>query len=203
MQKRGFIMQETQRNEEFIEVIRKRLGEKRFNHSMCVAQAARELAEQYGADPERAYTAGILHDVMKEAPGEEQLQTIASAGIILTDVERANQKLWHAVAGYAYCRDTLHVTDSGILDAIRYHTTGRADMTLLEKCVYIADFISADRDYPGVEEIRACARRGLTAVMLEGMKFTIAELAEKGQAIHPDTVAAYNQIIISDSEGNQ
>lgn len=123
-------MQDTQRNEEFTQVIRKRLGEKRFTHSMCVAQSARELAEQYGADPERAYTAGILHDVMKEAPGEEQLQTIAAAGIILTDVERANKKLWHAMAGFAYCRDTLHVTDPGILDAIRYHTTGRAGMTL-------------------------------------------------------------------------
>lgn len=195
-------MQDTQRNEEFIGVIRARLGEKRFTHSMCVAQAARELAEQYGADPERAYTAGILHDVMKEAPGEEQLQTIASAGIILSDVERANKKLWHAVAGSAYCRIVLHVADTGILDAVRYHTTGRAGMTLLEKCVYIADFISADRDYPGVEEIRACARRGLAGVMLEGMKFTIAELAQKGQAIHPDTVSAYNQMIISKSEGN-
>lgn len=196
-------MQDTQRNEEWIEHIRGRLGEKRFTHSMCVAQSARFLAQQYGADPARAYTAGILHDVMKEAAGEEQLQTIAAAGIILTDVERANKKLWHAIAGYAHCRDVLHVTDSGILDAIRYHTTGRAGMSLLEKCVYIADFISADRDYPGVEEIRACAQRGLAEVMLAGMKFTIAELAQNGHAIHPDTVGAYNQIIISDSEGNQ
>lgn len=203
MKKRGFIMQDTQRNEEFIEVILGRLGEKRFYHSMCVAKAARELAVKYGADPERAYTAGILHDVMKEAPGEEQLQTIAAAGIILTDVERANKKLWHAVAGYAYCRDVLHVEDTGILDAIRYHTTGRADMTLLEKCVYIADFISEDRDYPGVEAIRACAQQGLKTVLFEGMKFTIEELAGKGQAIHPDTVSAYNQIIISDLEENK
>lgn len=196
-------MQDTQRNDEFTAVIRGKLGEKRFYHSMCVAQAARELAGRYGADAEKAYTAGILHDVMKEASAEEQLQTIALAGIILTDVERANRKLWHAVAGYAYCRDTLHVTDPGILDAIRYHTTGRAGMSLLEKCVYIADFISADRDYPGVDQIRACAQRGLGEVMLEGMKFTIAELAQSGQPIHPDSVSAYNQIIISDSEGNE
>lgn len=196
-------MQDTQRNDEFIAVIRGKLGEKRFYHSMCVAEAARELAEQYGADAQKAYTAGILHDVMKEASAEEQLQTIASAGIILTDVERANRKLWHALAGYAYCRGTLHVTDSGILDAIRYHTTGRAGMALLEKCVYIADFISADRDYPGVAEIRACAQQGLGKVMLEGLKFTIGELAQNGQPIHPDSIGAYNQIIISESEGNE
>ena len=196
-------MQDTQRNEEFIRIIQERLSERRCFHSRCVAQAARMLAKQYGADAGRAYTAGILHDIMKEAPREEQLQTIAAAGIILTDVERVNPKLWHAVSGYAYCRDRLHVTDGGILRAIRYHTTGRAGMTLLEKCVYIADFISDDRDYPGVEELRACARRGLEEVMREGLKFTLSELARNGQAIHPDSVAAYNQIIISDSEGNE
>lgn len=196
-------MQDTRRNEEFIQIIRERLSEKRYRHSRCVARAARELAEQYGADAGRAYTAGLLHDIMKEAPGQEQLQTIALAGIILTDVERANPKLWHAIAGYAWCRDRLNVTDEGILLAIRYHTTGRAGMSLLEKCVFIADFISDDRDYSGVEEIRAQARRGLEEVLLAGLRFTLEELAHKGQAIHPDSLAAYNQIIISDSEGNE
>ena len=101
------------------------------------------------------------------------------------------------MAGEAYARTALQVKDADILRAIRYHTTARAGMSVLEKVLYIADFISADRDYNGVEEMRAAAGVSLEAAMLKGMRFCITDLVQSGQVIHTDSVEAYNEIIIA------
>ena len=182
-------------DEEYIQIIRKKLTPARFRHSMNVAAEAKKLAERYGADSAKAYTAGILHDIMKDEPKPIQLQTIEKTDIILTAVERKNPKLWHAIAGMVYIRDVLHVDDNDILLAVRYHTTAREGMSLLEKIVYIADFISADRDYDGVDMMRSAANESLEKAMLEGMKYSIADLAQSEQLIHTDTVNAYNEIV--------
>lgn len=197
LEKGLYRMLDTQRNEEFIAAVRGKLRPERFAHSLNVAQEARRLAQKYGADPEKAYTAGILHDIMKNSPPEEQLAVLKQAGAVLTADERANPKLWHAMAGEAYARTALQVKDADILRAIRYHTTARAGMSVLEKVLYIADFISADRDYNGVEEMRAAAGVSLEAAMLKGMRFCITDLVQSGQVIHTDSVEAYNEIIIA------
>ena len=178
-------------------VVKPLLSEKRYYHSMCVSRKAKELAEKYGADADKAETAGILHDIMKDTPQDEQLKLMARFGITLTDVERAAPKLWHAMLGAAYIENVLKIKDKEILDAIRYHTTGRADMTLLDKILFIADFISEDRDYEGVDKLREAASVSLEEVMVEGMTFTIRELLEMRKAIHPDTIAAYNRTVLS------
>lgn len=134
---------------------------------------------------------------MKNSSPEEQLSIMEQAGVILTADERANPKLWHAMAGEAYARAVLHVQDEEILRAIRYHTTARAGMSALEKVLYIADFISADRDYDGVGNMRKAAEMSLESAMLEGMRFCIVDLVQTGQVIHTDSVEAYNEIIIS------
>lgn len=196
IQEKGlYRMLDTQRNEAFIAAIREKLRPERFAHSLNVAQEAQLLAKKYGADPQKAYTAGILHDIMKNTPGAEQLAVMERAGVQLTKDERANPKLWHAMAGEAYARNALHVRDVDILRAIRYHTTARAGMSTLEKVLYIADFISADRDYDGVSEMRRAAGVSLETAMLEGMRFCIADLVRTGQVIHTDSVEAYNEII--------
>ena len=179
-------------------VIKPFLSEKRYRHSLAVAEEAVHLAKKYGADEEKAYTAGILHDIMKDMPPEEQLKRMTRYDIVLTEVERSGQKLWHAMLGAAYVEQELHIEDQDILNAIRYHTTGRAHMTLLEKVLFVADFTSSDRDYPGVEEIRKAARKSLFAAMLSGMTYTIQDLAERRLAIHPDTIAAYNEAVLED-----
>ena len=145
---------------DYEEAIRPFLSEKRYHHSLCVAEAAEELARQYGADEEKAWIAGILHDILKETPGEEQLRMLDGFGIALTDLERSAPKLWHAITGAAYLEHTLHIQDREILDAVRYHTTGRADMTLLEKILFVADYTSADRQFDGVDRLRSLARKG-------------------------------------------
>lgn len=178
-------------------LLRRMLGEYRLRHSFCVADSARYLAEKYGEDPEKAYLAGLLHDVMKDTPKEEQLQFMEKSGVSLTPAERFNPKLWHAMAGEAFLRTKLSIRDADILNAVRFHTTGRGEMSLLEKIIYIADYISEDRSYDGVEKMRALSEKSLEDAMWFGLTFTITDLAEKGQVIHPDSVDCYNSICIS------
>lgn len=179
--------------EEYEAVIKPLLSEKRYYHSVCVSKAAVELAKKYGANPGKAETAGILHDIMKDLPQEKQLEKMKEYGICLTEVERSAPKLWHAMLGAAYLQKELHIEDREILDAVRYHTTGRRDMTLLDRVLFLADFISADRDYPGVEELRKAADKNMEEAVMEGLAYTVADLANGKKPIHPDTIEAYNQ----------
>ncbi len=183
--------------DEYIRIAEQKLGLKRFRHTLQVALSAKELAKRYGADEEKAYLAGLLHDVMKDALKEEQLNVIEKADIILSSSEKANPKLWHAVAGAAYLREELKITDEDIFNAVFYHTTGRAGMSLLEKVIYIADYISADRTYSGVEEMRRLAAESLEGAMLHALKFSIQNLVETGQVIHTGSIDCYNELIIN------
>ncbi len=191
------------RDEQFIEIIRTRLSDYRFRHSLCVAEEARRLAQRYGADPDKAYTAGILHDIMKDTPKETQLQLLKQYEVALDPVERQSPTLWHARTGEVFLRHILDVVDQDLLQAVRYHTTGRAGMTLLEQVLFVADFTSADRDYPDVDVMRAKADQSLEAAMLYGVAYTIRDLVGADRAVHPDTLALYNDIVLSDKERRQ
>ena len=188
---------DTQRNAEFLEEIKKRLNPDRLYHSLNVADEAKKLAKHYGADEQKAFTAGLLHDILKNMPDSELLQYFERNGIMLTETERASRKTWHAMAGADFLRRELHVTDEDILSAVRWHTTGRAGMTLLDKVLFVADFISADRDYPGVERMREKAYVSLEDAMLEGLQFTINELVENAWPVHEDSIRAYNELVIN------
>ncbi|MBP9988521.1 MAG: bis(5'-nucleosyl)-tetraphosphatase (symmetrical) YqeK [Ruminococcus sp.] len=184
-------------DEKITELIKSRLNEKRFIHSLNVAQSARELANEYGTNPDTAYTAGLLHDIMKNASDEEQLAVITEAGIELTPIELANKKLWHAVAGAAYVKNVMGIDDRGIILAVRYHTTGRADMTMLEKTIYLADYISAERTYNGVETMRKLCKSSPEDAMEFALIFGIPDLIKRGLVIHPDSIDLYNEIIMN------
>ena len=185
-------------------IIRPLLGDYRYRHSINVSEAARDLAERYGADADKAQLAGILHDITKDMPKKEQKALLDRFWVRLSPVEAHAPKLWHAISGAAYLRNMLHIEDPEILDAVRYHTTGRAGMSLLEKIIFTADFISADRDYDGVGKFRKLARRDLSAAMEAELSYTIIDLAQQGVAIHPDTVAAFNEValqLLEEKEG--
>ncbi len=180
---------------QLIEIIRKRESDYRFLHSLEVAKSAETLATRYGADLHKARVAGLLHDVMKDVSAAEQLQILKDFGILLTDIEKNAPKLWHAMAGAAFTEHILGICDHEIVNAIRYHTTARAGMSLLEKVIFIADFISADRTYPDVEEMRTRAKISLESAMEYALLYTVRDLEEKGAAVHPDTTAALNEIL--------
>ncbi len=184
------------RMEQYKDIIRARLGDYRYHHSLCVADEAARLATQYGADETTAYTAGLLHDILKDTDPKTQLQMFADFGILLDDVEKQVPKLWHARVGAAFLEHVLQIDNREILDAVRYHTTGRAGMGLLEKIVFVADFTSADRNYPDVEEVRRRTAISLEETMIYALAYTIRDLTERGQAIHPDTLAVYNELIL-------
>ena len=190
-------------DEQFIAIIRSRLSDYRFHHSLCVAQEAKRLAELYGADADKAYTAGILHDIMKDTAKEAQRQIFEDYAVNLDEVEKHSTTLWHARSGEVFLRHVLGVTDEKILSAVRYHTTGRANMTLLEQVLFTADFTSADRNYPDVAVMRAYANQSLTKAIRYGVEYTIRDLIEQGRPVHPDTLAVYNEIVLSEGNGGQ
>ena len=190
-------------DEQYISIIRNRLGDYRFRHSMCVAEEARRLAVLHGADPNKAYTAGIVHDIMKDTAKEAQLQILQDYDVELDAVELQTPMLWHARCGEVFLRHVLGLTDEEILSSVRYHTTGRAGMSLLEKVVFTADFTSADREYPDVAVIRALADESLSKAIRYGVEYTIRDLIRQGKPVHPDTLAVYNEIVLSEGNGGQ
>lgn len=181
--------------EELTKVVRDRLSDYRFHHSLCVAESAKQLAKRYGADEHKAEVAGVLHDATKENTAEEQLELIKKAGIYISDFEIKHKKFYHQISGSAFAKAELGIEDEEILNAIRYHTTGRENMSLLEEIIYLADFISADRTYKDIDNIRKETEKGKEFGLLYATRYTIKSVADRGDALHPDTVNAYNYLL--------
>ena len=183
----------TEKYIEYKEILQKRLKPKRYNHSLCVADEAVRLAQKYGGDCEKAYLAGLLHDITKNASADEHLQIFSEFGIMLNDIEKSAEKLWHAISGAAYIEHILGIDDHEIITAVRYHTTAREDMTQLEKLLYLADFTSADRDYDDIDIMREKVEISMEAALNYALSYTINDLVSRGKPLHLDTVKAYNQ----------
>ena len=162
---------------------------KRIAHVQGTEGEAARLARRWGADEEHARRAAILHDCTKYLDMEEQLQLCRKYGIVLDDLEQQAVKLLHSKTGACVARDVYGVSDD-IYDAIFWHTTGKADMSLLEKILYIADYMEPTRDFPGVERLRALAYEDLDAAVCLGCEMSIEEMAERGLPVHPNTVKA-------------
>lgn len=177
-------------------IIKVRLSNYRYTHSVNVAEKARELAGLYGVDEDKAYLAGILHDIMKEEDVNVQEEYIRAYGISLTELEKNNKQIYHQMSGASYVMHELGINDEDILNGIRYHTTGRANMSNFEMVIYLADLTSAERDYPDVEEMRKQANTSLISGMLYATRFIIGDLASKNRTIHPDTVSCYNWAVM-------
>lgn len=183
--------------ERFRLIAREHLADGRYEHTLAVAQLAGELAEIYHADAGAARVAGLLHDVTKQLPYDIQLQNIRESDIIMDAYLLANPNVYHSMTGYLYARDTLSIHDVDILNAIRYHTTGRAGMSLLERIVYTADAVAYDRTYPDAVRLRELAFRDLDACILEILEFTIVKLVKAGAVIAMDTFYCYDWLCLS------
>lgn len=182
---------------QYIEILKEKLTEHRFVHSLNVADSAKELARLYGCDEDIAYTTGLIHDACKDIPTGLQLSYMLENGMELTEIEISTAKLYHAMCGSLYIQKEFGIDNQDMINAVRYHTTGRKNMSLLEKIVFIADFISAERSYDGVEIMREKASRSLDEAIVEGLGFTIKDLIDRGgRFIHPDTIDAYNDAMM-------
>lgn len=186
--------------DKYKDILKSRLTPKRYHHSLCVAEEAVRLANKYGGDKEKAYLAGLLHDITKNAPPDEHLNIFERFGIMLNDIEKNAEKLWHAMSGAAYIENVLKIDDKEIITAVRYHTTARAGMTQLEKLLYLADFTSLDRDYDDIDVMREKVEISLEAALDYALSYTINDLVSRGKPLHLDTVNAYNENALKGSK---
>ena len=161
----------------------------RVPHVAGCEHEAVKLARRWGEDPGDAAEAGILHDITKKLSMEEQLKLAEKYGIVFDTFELGNVKLTHAITGAALARDLFGVSGR-VYDAIRWHTTGRPGMGLLEKIIYLADYIEPTRDFDGVEPLRALAYEDLDAAMALGLRMSLDELKAAGIEPHPDSARA-------------
>lgn len=168
---------------------------KRYQHTLGVAGTAKKLAEIHGADRDKAETAALLHDAARDFNHEYILQMCQKYNITADEVEKAVPNLLHAKIGAYMAGDIYGIKDSEVLDAIRFHTTGRKNMSILEKIIFIADMIEPGRDFPGVEDLRELAFKNLDKAVITGLDSTLRYVIERGLLIHTDSIEARNHLL--------
>ena len=175
-----------------LQKIQMRMSEHRFKHVLGVEEMAIALAEKYGCSPEKASIAALTHDYAKERPDDEFILVIKRDGYDTALLDYGNA-IWHGVVGASFVERELGITDEEILHAIRVHTTGAAKMSLLDKIIYVADYIEPGRVFPGVKEARELALIDLDEAVALETKHTLAHLIEQEQQIYPKTIETYNR----------
>lgn len=172
------------------------LPKHRFIHSSGVAKSAIKLSEIYGYDKDKAYLAGVLHDCAKYLNEDEVTYFVDKYNIELDEYEKNNIALSHSIIGSVIAKEEFAITDEDIIKSIRYHTTGKENMSKLEKIIYMADLIEENREYPGVEELRNLAyNEHMDEALLKSFDNTIRLVIERKQIIHPRTIEARNYIL--------
>ena len=190
-----------QKTDEIIQYLNDQLSEIRFRHTMGVAETAVSLAKKWGADAHKAYLAGLVHDCAKEISPKEAVRKLEDFGYIPDELELQASALLHAPLGAYLAKEVFGIHDEDVLNAVRYHTTGRVDMTLLEKIIYVADFIEPGRKYIEAELVRTLAETDIDAAVLKEADMFIKFTIDKGRMIHPDTILARNSMLKLIKEG--
>ena len=189
--------------EEAKKIVKPRLSEKRWTHTKNVKKMAVMLAKRWGADPEKAAMAAILHDSAKELPKAELLQIFADNAIIAENAPARPSPVWHGIAAAILAETQWGITDPEILSAIRCHTTGKPGMSKLDKIIYLADMTSAERDWPGVEKLRKLELKDLDAAMLAALKQTNDFVLSQGKPLDPMSKAAYEDILAHSAQNGE
>lgn len=170
-----------------------KLSKKRFIHTLGVVNSAMYLAKKYGANIEDAHLAALLHDCAKEIPLLEMRDLVAD---LPCDQDMLHSgALLHGLAGMVLANTQYGVTNPDILEAIRVHTTGKENMSKLDKIIFLADYIEPNRKFPGVNEIRLAAEQSLDAGVLCGFDMTIRHLIDSGDSIYPLTILSRNDLL--------
>lgn len=174
--------------------VRAQMPAKRWTHTLGVMESATALAKRYGADEKKADLAALLHDYCKYWPIDKQSDVLEESGE-LADFLHYDKALLHAPAAAVVVRRKFGIDDAEVLDAIRYHTSGRVGMTLLDKIVCLADYIEPGRDFPEVEELRLLAETSLEKALVAGFDSTIRYLLSRGLKVYPLTLDARNGLL--------
>ena len=182
--------------DEIKEYLKNNLQEERYNHVLGVAETAKKLAGLNNVDEDIAELAGFAHDVAKNMQIDEMKKIMDENNIILSEVEEINKSLWHSIIAPIVAKEKLGIEDEEILSSLRWHATGKEDMTTLEKIIYIADMIEATRDFDGLEELRNITFNNLDDGVLAGLTHTMKFLLSKNSLMDENTVKARNYLLI-------
>ena len=181
-------------------IVKGRLSSKRFAHTLGVVDMAKRLANHYGVRIDQAEMAALLHDAMKECSLEAMQDMVQQAQIPVDKEMLSNGALLHGPAGAAYAKLELQIQDESICEAIRVHTLGSTHMSVLDKIIFLADYIEPNRDFPGVEELRTLAFQDLNAAVVRAYDGTIRHLLDQGLSIHVDTIRGRNSVLLERSD---
>jgi len=186
-----------------LNIVKEQITEKRYIHTIGVMETAIQLAKKYGADQKKAETSAIFHDYAKFRPLDEMKRIIVEQKFD-SRLLQFNPELWHAPVGAYLVEKEVGITDAEILNAIHYHTSGRIGMTLLDKIIYLADYIEPGRNFPGVEEARELAQENLNKALIYSVRNTIQYLLNRNQTVYPDTIDFYNDLVMKGEDvGNE
>ncbi|WP_374285592.1 bis(5'-nucleosyl)-tetraphosphatase (symmetrical) YqeK [Lactococcus sp.] len=184
--------------EEILEKLHSQVKESRYKHCLGVEKAARELAIRYGyKNPDVAALAGLLHDYAKEQSRDEYLRLIEQYQLN-PELKKWGNNVWHGMVGWCKIKEDfpeIAATYPEILRAVEIHTVGSSQMTMLDKIVYVADYIEENRDFDGVKEARKIAKQSLDAAVAFETVRTVEFLAKKQVPIYPQTIETYNAFV--------
>ena len=183
-----------EREQEILQVVKEKMPEKRYIHTLGVRDTAVILAKRYGADIDAAITAAIIHDIAKYADLQWMRQVVRNHALDPALLPWENEIL-HGPVGAVIAKEQFGIEDEDILNAIRYHTTGRANMSKLEKIIYVADMIEPNRQFDGVDRLRKLAEENLDKAMKACVKHTISFLVATQQRIYPLSIDCYNDLM--------
>lgn len=184
---------------EALQKIKPHLTKRRYAHTLGVMHTAIQLAKRFCADEKKSELAAIFHDYAKERDPAE-MKTVVQEQLQCKDILQYDDELLHAPCGAYYVKKEIGITDEDILNAIRYHTTGRPQMSLLEKIIFLADYIEPNRSFPQVDEVRKIAETSLDGAIIQLLKNTIIFLTKRNELIYPKTIATYNAFIKNEKE---
>jgi len=186
--------------EDAYKYLKENLNEKRYMHTLGVVSVARKLAEINGVSEEKAEIAALSHDIAKNIKIREIKKVLKENNVELTEYENKTPALWHSIVGPTVAQEVFKIEDEDILSAIRWHSTGRENMSKLEKIIYIADMIEPSRRFEGLDDIRKETIQKLDKGVLIGLTHTIEYLLSKGQLIDINTINARNYLLIHAKE---
>lgn len=175
--------------------LKNNISSKRYIHSINVSSTAAKLAEFYDCDVQKTSIAGLVHDCARELDMEELLNCLAAEGIAADALTLSVKELLHGPAAVHICRKVFCIEDEEILSAVRYHTTGKENMSLIEKIIYLSDFIEPSRSFDGVEKLRELAVEKLDEALLMAFNSSIQYIMSKNGLIHVDTILSRNHIL--------
>lgn len=178
------------------EYIKVHLTVDRYNHTLGVMKTSEELAVRYGVDPAKARIAGLCHDCAKNFSASDLISKAKVSGEVISSIYYKSPQLLHGIVGAYIAKELFHINDEDILNAIKYHTTGRENMSTLEKIVYIADCIEPARSFKGVNELRELAYNDLDKALIKSFEDTILYIIARGSIIHIDTIKARNYLLL-------